>query len=286
MVIEQFEGISTDSIIVLIDPATAGSNRGNMGWLRSLPYLWRQGVKCYTFPPSWMRYGSQVTFGEVLDEQKDDFEYTALPDFQFEYRLLDQDTDPEEIHAQNLCQFTSRDTEAEGRSSTTHKLLRAYDIGNIEELFLVVDASDFQIVKREAQKPLTETLDNFSELSYPAIAKQYLRSELDERYLGLNETLNVWLHEAAVEYVDVMGTEPSRIADLFEFNELEPGIRTWDFFEFLASQVTKDDTDHIQATIRPWVERDITPINRHILNALQEFEFDADQVRKYRVSGF
>lgn len=282
MAIEQFEGNSTNSIIVLTDPATSGSNRGNMGWLRSLPYLRRQGVSTYTFSPSWLRYGSDVTFEEVMDKQESGFSYNAIPGVNFEYRLIKSTDDHEDISAQHLCQYTSQDTESEGAASTTHKILNAYNRGRIDELILVIDSSKFQIANREAQKPLTETLDNFCELSYPGIAKQYLQAELEDRYLGYNETLNIWLHEAAIEYVHVMETEPSRIADLFEFNELEPGIRTWDLFEFLASNLTKEETDHIQATVRPWVERDITIIHSHILNALQEFEFDADQVRAYR----
>lgn len=282
MAIEQFEGIPTDSIIVVTDPATSGSDRGNMGWLRSLPYLRRQGVTTYTFSPSWLRYGSDVTFDEVMNEYDSGFSYIAIPGVDFEYRLIERADGHEDVSAQHLCQYTSRDTESGGSSSTTHKILNAYNRGRIDELVLVIDSPKFQIIKREAQKPLTETLDNFSELSYPGIAKQYLQAELDDRYLGYNETLNIWLHEAAVEYVNVMETEPSRIADLFEFNELEPGIRTWDVFEFLASETTKEEKDHIQATVRPWVERDISIIYSHILSALQEFEFDADQVREYR----
>jgi hypothetical protein len=79
-----------------------------------------------------------------------------------------------------------------------------------------------------------------------------------------------------------MDREPSRIADLFDFSEVHPAVRTWDFFEFLATQTTKEDTDHVQATIRPWIEADITRVCDHILNQLQVFEFDADQVRAHR----
>lgn len=282
MSINQFEGISTESIIVIVDPAVGGSDCGNMGWLRSLPYLRSQGVMTYTFIPSWLDYGSNITFDETMSERNRGFDYTAIPDFDFEYHLIEGSDTPEDVQAQHLCQYTSREIEKKGDSSTTHKLLNAYDLGQIDELFLVVDASEFQIVRREAQKPLTETLEDFSEISYKGIAKQYLRTQLDERYLSYEETLNIWLHEAAAEYVDIMESEPSRIANLFEFTELEPGIRTWDFLEFLASQVTKKETEHIQATIRPWVERDISLIYSHILNALQEFEFDAEQVRDFR----
>lgn len=282
MGLEEFEGISTESIIVVVDPATGGSERGNMGWLRSLPYLRSQGVMAYTFSPSWLSYGSDVTFDEVMTEHDTVFNYTAIADFEFEYHLIKQSDTPEAVQAHHLCQYTSREIEEKGDSSTTYKLLNAFYQGQIDKLLLVVDAAEFRIAGMEAQKPLTETLDNVSELSYEGIAKQYLKRKLDARYLGYNETLNIWLHEAAAEYNTVMGSEPTRTADLFAFTRLEPGIRTWDFLEFLATKTTKDETDHVQATIRPWVERDITLIHSHILNALQEFEFDAEQIRAFR----
>jgi hypothetical protein len=286
MAIDSLDGVSTDSIIVITDPLTAGSDRGNMGWLRSLPYLTRQGVMRYTFNPSWLRYGSNETFDAVLSESEEanHFSYSAVPDFEFQYRLIERDFDAREIRAQHLCQYTSQETEDEGKQSTTHKLIRAYNDGNIEELVLVVDKAGFRLANQEANKPLTEMHD-VSELSYEGMVRYYLKYELPARYLALDSTLNVWLHEAAVEYANVMDSEPNRIADLFQFTELESGIRTWDFFEFLASETTEDNTDHIQATIRPWVEQDITKIRDHILNALQQFDFDAQKVREFRSGG-
>lgn len=284
--IESLDGVSTNSIIVISDPATAGGNRGNMGWLRSLPYLLREGVIEYTFNPAWLRYGSTETFDAVLSESNEEgrFSYDAIDDFSFQYRLVENDVQVSDITASQLCHYTSQEGEHEGKTSTTHKLLRAYDAGQIDELVLVVDKSGFKLSNQETDKPLIETLDAH-ELSYKGIASYYLKDELPVRYLGWDETLNVWLHEAAVEYAQVMDSEPNRIADLFEFSELEPGIRTWTFLEFLAGKFTEENTDHVQATVRPWVERDITKIRDHILNALQQFEFDATQVRAYQESG-
>lgn len=285
MAIDVLDGVPTDSIIVVTEPATAGSDRGNMGWLRSVPYLLRQGVSQYTFNPSWLRYGSNETFDAVLADADTggQFTYTAIPDLGFQYRLVQRDHGPSDVAAQHLCQYTSQETEDEGTTSTTHKLIRAYNAGDIEELVLVVDKSGFRLSNQEATKPLTEILD-VRELSYPGMAKYYLNHRLPTRYLGLNETLNIWLHEAAIEYANVMQSEPTRLADLFHFSELEPGVRTWEFLEFLATKTSEENTDHIQATIRPWVERDITKIRDHVLNALQEFEFTADNVRAHRSS--
>jgi hypothetical protein len=286
MAIETLDGVLMDSIVVIVDPATAGSDRGNMGWLRSLPYLRRHGVTTYTFNPAWLRYGSNETFDEVLTEREHDgeFRYTALPGLGFDYRLLDRNVTTTDISLPHLCQYTSQEGEIEGAVSTTHKLIRAYNDDQIGELVLVVDKSAFRLSNQVADKPLTEALD-VREVSYPGMATYYLKHELPARYLGIDETLNIWLHEAAVEYVDVMDSEPSRVADLFQYSELEPGIRTWDFLEFLASKTTEDNTNHIAATVRPWVERDITKIRDHALNALQVFDFDADQVREFRDGG-
>jgi hypothetical protein len=283
MAIETLDGVPMDSIVVVVDPLTAGSDRGNMGWLRSLPYMRRHGVTTYTFNPAWLRYGSNETFDEVLTQQErnGEFEYTALPGLGFDYRLIDRDIIASDITASHLCQYTSQEGEDKGKASTTHKLIRAYNDDQIDELVLVVDKSAFRLSNQEADKPLTEALD-VREVSYPGMATYYLNHELPARYLGFDETLNIWLHEAAVEYADVMESEPSRVADLFEFLELEPGVRTWNVLEFLATKTTEENTDHIAATVRPWVERDITKIRDHILNALQLFDFDADQVRAYR----
>ncbi|WP_142860651.1 hypothetical protein [Salinigranum halophilum] len=283
--IESIDGVPTDSIIVISDPATSGGDRGNMGWLRSLPYLVRQGVTTYTFNPAWLRYGSDETFDEVLEEQPGEggYTYRAIDDFSFQYQLIETDTPVSTITAPHICQYTSQEGEHKGEVSTTHKLLRAYDAGQLDELVLVVDKSGFRLSKQETDKPLIEALD-VHELSYRGVASYYLKHELPVRYLGLDETLNIWLHEAAIEYASVMESEPNRIADLFEFDVLQPGIRTWGFLEFLANKTTEEQTDHVQATIRPWVERDITKIRDHILNALQRFEFDAEQVRAFRNS--
>ena len=282
MGIGSIEGINTDSIVVMTDSATAGSERGNMGWLRSLPFLSKQGITDYTFPNTWLGYGSSVTFDEVLEGEESPFEYTAIPGIEFSYHLYGSDTPWSDISANHLCQYTSQEIEEKGKSSTTQKLIRAYNEGQLDELFLVVDRPDFQLSNADRQKPLTETLEDVAEFGYEGAAKYYIRNALPTHYLSLNETLNVWLHEAAIEYATEMEQEPARIADLFEFSEVHPTVRTWDFFEFLASQVTRDDTDHIQATVRPWVEKDITVIRDHILNELQKFDFDAEQVREYR----
>lgn len=282
MGVDEIEGIRTDSIIVMTDPATAGGDRGNMGWLRSLPFLTRQGVFDYTFPNSWLGYGSSVTFDEVLTGEESPFEYTAVPGIEFGYHLYGTDSAWADISAQQLCQYTTQEVENKGKSSTTQKLIRAYNEGQVEELFLVVDSGDFQLDDADRQKPLTETIEDVAEFGYEGAATYYVRNELPTHYLSFDETLNIWLHEAAIEYATKMEQEPTRIADLFEFSVVHPDVRTWDFFEFLATKLTQDDTDHIQATIRPWVEKDITLIRDHILNELQKFDFDAEQVRFHR----
>ncbi|WP_332898910.1 hypothetical protein [Haladaptatus sp. CMSO5] len=275
-----------DSIVVVTDPATSGSDRGNMGWLRSLPYLLRHGVETYTFNPAWLRYGSNETFDKVLTEgnSENEFTYTALSQFTFNYRLINREVTAADITAPHLCQYTSQEGENKGGARITHKLIRAYKNNQIDELVLVVDKPSFRLSNQEADKPLTEMLD-VREVSYPGMAKYYLQNKLPARYLGLDETLNIWLHEAALEYASVMESEPSRIADLFEYTELETGIRTWDVLEFLASKTTENNTDHIAATIRPWIEKDITKIRDHILNALQRYEFNSELVRNHRETG-
>jgi len=282
MGVDVLEGISTDSIIVMTDPATAGSDRGNMGWLRSLPFLIRQGITDYTFPNNWLSYGSSVTFDEVLAGEDSPFNYTAIPGIDFSYHLYGTDSTWSDIASQHLCQYTNQEVEHKGKSSTTQKLIRAYNEGQLDELFLVVDTGNFQLDDADQKKPLTEIIKDVAEFGYEGAATYYIRHELSTHYLSLDETLNIWLHEAAIEYVAKMEREPTRIADLFEFSEVHPDVRTWDFFEFLASKLTQNETDHIQATIRPWVEVDITVIRDHILNELQKFDFEAEQVRAYR----
>lgn len=282
MGIDTIEGISTDSIIVMTDPAVAGGDRGNMGWLRSLPFLLRESVTNFTFPNSWLGYGSPVTFEEVLDEQESQFEYTAIPGIEFDYHLYGADSSWLDISSQHLCQYTTQEVENKGKTSTTQKLIRAYNEAQLEELVLVVDAPDFRLDGADQEKPLTETIGAVAEFGYEGAATYYIRHELPTHYLSFDETLNIWIHEAAIEYATKMDREPTRIADLFKFSEVHPAVRTWDFFEFLASQVTRDETEHIQATIRPWVEADITVIRDHVLNELQKYDFDAEKVREYR----
>ncbi len=282
MDVDTIEGINTDSIIVMTDPATAGSDRGNMGWLRSLPFLIRQGVTQYTFSQSWLSYDTSTTFDEVLEGDDPPYGYRAIPGIDFTYHLFGTGTTWGDISTTHLCQLTSQETETVGKSSTTQKLIRAYNEGNVDELFLVVDRSDFQLDDAEREKPLTETLRDVAEFSYEGAAIYYINDKLPTHYLSFEETLNVWLHEAALEYATLMDEEPSRVADLFDFSIVHPEVRTWDVFEFLANKTTRQNTDHIQATIRPWVEADITVIRKHILNELQRFNFDAEQVREYR----
>jgi hypothetical protein len=157
--------------------------------------------------------------------------------------------------------------------------------GHIEELFLVTDQSSFSLSDTISVKPLREELQYAEVLSYENIAKQYIRRELGEPIISFGTTLNIWLHRAAADYQKVMGNTPGRIADLFDFDVLEPGIRTWDIFEFLASDLSYESSDHINATIRPWIESDITKTESNIRNALQEFNYDRETVRKFRVTG-
>ncbi|QWC20747.1 hypothetical protein [Halorubrum sp. 2020YC2] len=95
MAVEQVTGVRTDSVIILKDPLTSENAAGNqMGYLRSLPYLFQEGIAQYTFPPGWLRKMSNETFDEVLQEKENEddslFEYCALPDFPFNYTLIDQ----------------------------------------------------------------------------------------------------------------------------------------------------------------------------------------------------
>lgn len=290
MAVEQVTGVRTDSVIILKDPLTSANSSGNqMGYLRALPYLFGEGVCQYTFPPHWLRMLSPETFEEVLRESDDDddpwFEYCALSSFPFQYTIVDQDKTVDNLSFQHICQFTSQDTEKASGARTTHRLLRAYLNGQIEELFIVTDRASFSISDTTSGKPLMEELDHAATLSYENIAKQYIHQEFGSPKLPFGETLNIWLHHAAAEYCDLMNERPQRIADLFEFDILEPGIRTWDLFEFLASDISRDSIDHINATVRPWVESDITKVEANIRNALQEFDYDREAVRTFRETG-
>lgn len=290
MAVEQFTGVRTDSVIILKDPLTAENSAGNqMGYLRSLPYLFQEGVVNYTFPPGWLRRMSNETFDEVLGEPEDDdgswFEYRALPKFPFKYKIIDKGMKVDNLSFQHICQITNQEIDEHSTARTTHKLLRAYLEGRIDELFLVTDRAAFSISDTQSQKPLREDLDHAEVLSYEEIAKQYIRNQYGRPNLPFGKTLNVWLHGAAAEYCKVMDERPQRIGDLFEFDVLEPGIRTWDLFEFLASDLSRESIDHINATVRPWVESDITKVESNIRNALQEFDYDQEAVRTYRETG-
>lgn len=290
MAVEQITGVRTDSVIILKDPLTSANSSGNqMGYLRSLPYLFEEGISHYTFPPSWLRMLSNETFEEVLRESDDEddpwFEYRALPSFPFKYTIIDQAKTVSDLSFQHICQITNQGTEETGNTRITHKLLRAYMNGQIEELFIVTDRASFSISDTTSGKPLREELDHAETLSYEKIAKQYIRSQFGSPNLPFGETLNIWLHGAAADYCQIMDGRPRRIADLFEFDVLQPGIRTWDLFEFLASDISRDSIDHINATIRPWIESDITKAETNIRNALQEFDYDPEAVRTFRETG-
>lgn len=290
MAIDTFQGTSTDSVIVIKDPLTAANKAGNhMGYLRSLPYLYEQGITRYTFPHGWLCRLSPETFDEVMEEVRSDdesrFEYRALEAYPFEYVIVDADQSPDEITHQHLCQVTNQETDEYSDARTTHKLLRAYMRGQIEELFLVMDKASFSIADTQSTKPIREELNHAETLSYKKLAKQYIRQEFGRPWLPFGDTLNIWLHHAADEYKESIGTTPSRIADLFEFDNIPRDIRTWDLFEFLATHTTKENIDHINATIRPWLESDITRAESNIRNALQEFDYDRTAVRKFRETG-
>lgn len=290
MAVEKVTGVRTDSVIILKDPLTSENAAGNqMGYLRSLPYLFQEGIVQYTFPPGWLRRMSNETFDEVLQdtESEDDpwFEYRALPEFPFNYTIIDQKMTADDLSFQHICQITNQETDEYSSARTTHKLLRAYMDGRIEELFLVSDRSSFSISDTVSQKPLREELEHAEVLSYEKIAKQYIHSKFGSPNIPFGKTLNIWLHHAADDYREVMGRQPQRIGDLFEFDVLEPGVRTWDLFEFLATELSRDSIDHINATVRPWIESDITKVEANIRNALQEFDYDREVVRAFRETG-
>lgn len=284
MTVDSLNGTKTDAPIMITDPYADGDPQGNhMGYLRSLPYLLEQGVDSYTFSQHWLSYGCNETFDEVVEECADNFRYNAIPSLEFKYNLVKQDTDPEDIEFPILCQYVSQEMEQKQSKSTVHQVLRAYERGNIPEFFMVIDTPDFKLEKYGSSKPLAEELEKVYQISYEKIAQQHIRENIGDVGRKL-DTLNVWLHNAAEEYTKARGTKPSRIADLFDFYKVPTNVRTWDVLEFLASDVTESDSDHIQATIRPWVEKDITIIKTHIHNILQEFDYDSKKVREYRES--
>jgi len=260
-----------------------------MGYLRSLPYLFQEGIVNYTFSPEWLRRMSNETFDEVLQEPENEddpwFEYRALPNYPFKYTIIDQKKTADDLSFQHICQITNQEMDEYSTARTTHKLLRAYMDDRIEELFLITDRASFSISDTASGKPLREELHHAEILSYEKIAKQYIRSQFGTPNIPFGKTLNIWLHIAANEYSNVMDKQPQRIGDLFEFDSLEPGIRTWDLFEFLATDLSRDSIDHINAVVRPWIESDITKVEANIRNALQEFNYDREAVRTFRETG-
>lgn len=280
-----FSGISTENrVIHIIDPLTAGNEKGfGMGYLRSLPLLLRYGVTQFTFPRGWLSAKSTDTFDAVVEEQSDGkFRYTAIPDLAFDYVLIDTGRKADTLEFDSLCQVTNQDLEDAQASSTTHKLMNAHKADRINELFVLTDTADFRIQGTVAQKPMAEDVERISQLDYTDLAQKYINQTFERPLLSLGETRNIWLHHAAEEYEEVMGSEPSRIRDLFEFDVLEPGIRTLDVLEFLASDIAKEDPAHIGAVTRPWVESDNSVIETYIRNALQEFDYDPEKVQAYR----
>jgi hypothetical protein len=285
MTAASFAGISTENrVIHVVDPLTAGNKDGyGTGYLRSLPLLLRYDVTTFTFPRGWLSAKSTETFDAVVEESGDrQFRYTAIPELMFDYTLIDTDRRVNTLEFDQLCQITSQDLEESQEASTTHKLVDAYKSDKIDELFIITDTADFEIQRAASQKPMAEDIDRISQLDYPALAKKYITETFDKLRLSLGKTRNIWLHHAAAEYEHEMGHEPTQIRDLFEFEILEPGIRTWDVLEFLASDIAKDDPDHIEAVTRPWVESDNSVIETYIRNALQEFDYDREKVRAYR----
>jgi len=282
---ESFSGISTENrVIHIIDPLTSGNEKGyGMGYLRSLPLLLKYGVTQFTFPQGWLTASSTETFDAVVEEHDERrFRYTAIPDLQFDYILIDTDRRAETLEFDHLCQVTSQHLEDTQTSSTTHKIMEAYKKNNIGELFILTDSDDFKMQGTVTQKPMAEDIDRISQLDYTDLAQQYINENFEKLRLSLGETCNIWLHHAAAEYEDVMESEPTQIRDLFEFDILKPGIRTWDVLEFLASDIAKEDPDHIEAVTRPWVESDNSVIETYIRNALQEFDYDREKVQEYR----
>ncbi len=254
-----------------------------MGYLRSLPLLLHYGVTQFTFPRGWLSASSTDTFDAVVEEREDrQFRYTAIPDLEFDYVLIDTDRRADTLGFDQLCQVTNQDLEDAQTSSTTHKLMDAYKTDRIKELFLLTDTGDFKMQGTVTQKSMAEDVDRISQLDYTDLAQKYIAQNFEKPRLSLGETRNIWLHHAAAEYKDVMGYEPTQIRDLFEFDILKPGIRTWDILEFLASDTAKEDPAHIEAVTRPWVESDNSVIETYIRNALQEFDYDREKVRAYR----
>lgn len=281
-----FAGISTDNrVIHLIDPLAAENEAGyGMGYLRSVPLLLEYGITQFTFPKGWLSAASTETFDAVVEERDAEghFRYTTIPELAFDYTLITTDQPANAIEFDQLCQITNQNLENTQVESTTHKLLQAYKSGRIGELFLLTDAADFRVQGTVTQKPMAEDIERISQIDYVDLARKYLTQTFEKRYLSFGETLNIWLHHAAKEYADVMGREPTQIRDLFEFDVLEPGIRTWNVLEFLASDIAKEDPAHIEAVTRPWVESDNSVIETYIRNALQEFNYDQEKIRTYR----
>lgn len=276
-------GAGDDTIVAVIDPLTEENERGHrMGYLRSLPYLVEHSVHRYTFPPQWLRHDHTGTFDEVMEETDAGFQYTALSEFQFDYHIIEPDTAHSELAFDQLCQYTTEGIEEPGKPSITHKILQAYNNDLIDDLVLVTNSSSFAIADHVTQKPLFEKFDQVTEFSYESLAKEYIQSVIGGPYISVGTTLNIWLHHAAADLVDAADSRPTRIAELFAFDEIPGTVRTWDVLEFLASEYTEEEADHIGATIRPWIESDISRTRTNIHNALQRFEYNAKKVREYR----
>lgn len=281
-----FAGIPTENrVIHLVDPLAAENKAGyGMGYLRSIPLLLEYGVSQFTFPKGWLSAASTESFDAVIEERDAErhFRYTAIPELAFDYTLISTDQSAGTLKFDQLCQITNQEIEESQTESTTHKLLQAYKSGRISELFLLTDAADFRVQGTVTQKPMAEDIERISQIDYTNLARKYLTQTFERRYLSFGETLNIWLHHAAKEYADVMEREPTQIRDLFEFDILKPGIRTWNILEFLASDLAKDDPTHIEAVTRPWVESDNSVIETYIRNALQEFDYNQEAIRAYR----
>lgn len=278
-------GFGDGKIIAVVDPLTEQNEDGHhMGYLRSLPYLVEQGIHHFTYPPQWLRYGHAATFDQVMEETSDGFRYSAIPDFAFNYHIIGPNTPHLELEFDQLCQYTNESIEDLSKLSITHKVLQAYNAGFIDDLILVNDSSSFTVADHVTQKPLVEKLDRVTELSYRSLAKEYIRTKISGPYISTGDTLNIWLHRAAADYVDETGARPTRIADLFFFEDLPTGVRTWEILEFLASEHTEKEADHIGATVRPWIESDITRVQTSIHNALQRFEYNVERIQRYRDS--
>lgn len=276
-------GFGDGQIVTVIDPFTDENEEGhNMGYLRSLPYLVEQGIHRFTFPPQWLGYGHAATFNEVMEETGSGFRYTAITDFTFDYNIIEPDTPFDTLEFGQLCQYTNEAIEEPGKPSITHKIIQAYNSGLINNLVLVFNSSSFSIADHVTQKPLIEKLDRVTELSYESLAKDYIRTEIGGPYISVGNTLNIWLHRAAADYVKEIGTRPTRIADLFVFDDLPPNVRTWELLEVLATAHTEEEADHIGASVRPWIESDITRVQTSIHNALQRFEYNADRIQHHR----